>query len=125
MLSRELLAVAIGGALGTLARVGASQATDHLVWGSLIATLAVNLLGAFGLAFVHSRGLDEFPAWVAPGVTIGFFGSYTTLSAISLITLSLPVVPALGYLLLTLISGWGAVWLGLRWGLASNSTRAS
>ena len=125
MLFRELLAVAIGGALGTLARVGAIYATDHLVWGSLIATLAVNLLGAFGLAFVHSRGLDEFPAWVAPGVTIGFFGSYTTFSAISLITLTLPVLPALGYLLLTLLSGWGAVWLGLRWGLASNSARAS
>ncbi len=46
-------------------------------WGEL-ATLVVNALGAFGLAFVASRGLPESAPWVYQGITVGFLGSYTT-----------------------------------------------
>ncbi len=65
----------------------------------------VNALGAFGLAFVASRGLPEFAPWVYQGVTVGFLGSYTTFSAIALITTSEWGVIGIGYLVLTLVIG--------------------
>ncbi len=111
---REGLAVAIGGAVGTLARVGALEATEHLHWGELLATFVVNALGAFGLAFVASRGLPEFAPWVYQGVTVGFLGSYTTFSAIALITTSEWGVIGIGYLVLTLVMGVVMVLAG-RW----------
>lgn len=111
---REGLAVAIGGAVGTLARLGALEATEHLPWGELLATFVVNALGAFGLAFVASRGLPEFAPWVYQGVTVGFLGSYTTFSAIALITTSKGGVIGIGYLVLTLVMGVVMVLAG-RW----------
>lgn len=111
---REGLAVAIGGAVGTLARVGALEATGHLPWGELLATLVVNALGAFGLAFVASRGLPEFAPWMYQGVTVGFLGSYTTFSAIALITTSEGGVIGIGYPTLTLAIGVVMVLAG-RW----------
>ena len=111
---REGLAVAIGGAVGTLARVGALEASEHLPWGELVATLVVNALGAFGVAFVASRGLPEFAPWMYQGVTVGFLGSYTTFSAIALITTSQWGVIGIFYLVLTLVVGVVMVLAG-RW----------
>ena len=94
--------------------MGALEATGHLPWGELLATFAVNALGAFGLAFVASRGLPEFAPWVYQGVTVGFLGSYTTFSAIALITTSVWGVIGIGYLVLTLVMGVVLVLAG-RW----------
>jgi fluoride exporter len=110
--TRELLAVALGGALGTLARVGALEATGHLASGALLATFIANSVGAFGLAFVVSRGLPEAPSWLLPGVTIGFFGSYTTFSGIALIAIIQTIDIALMYLGATLLTAVVAVLLG-------------
>lgn len=112
MLFRELVAIAVGGALGTLTRVGALEATEHLPHGELIATLAANSLGALGLAFVIARGLPEFPAWIRQGITVGFFGSYTTFSAIALITVTESMAVGIGYLGITLVVGILAVLAG-------------
>ncbi len=109
---REITAVALGGALGTLARVGALEATEGLSQGGLIATLAANTLGALGLALVLARGLPEFPPWVRSGITIGFFGSYTTFSAVSLIAVTETMAVSLGYLAITLGAGAGGVLVG-------------
>lgn len=116
---REALAVAIGGAVGTLARVGALEASEHLLWGEILATLVVNALGAFGLAFVVSRGLPEFAPWMYQGITVGFLGSYTTFSAIALITTSEWGAIGIGYLVLTLVVGVLMVVLGRLLGRAS------
>jgi CrcB protein len=114
---REITAVALGGALGTLARVGALEATEGLSQGGLIATLAANTLGALGLALVLPRGLPEFPPWVRSGITIGFFGSYTTFSAVSLIAVTETMAVSLGYLAITLGAGAGGVLVGRAIGL--------
>lgn len=114
---REITAVALGGALGTLARVGALEATEGLSQGGLIATLAANTLGALGLALVLARGLPEFPPWVRSGITIGFFGSYTTFSAVSLIAVTETMAVSLGYLAITLGAGAGGVLVGRAIGL--------
>jgi fluoride exporter len=109
---REIVAVAFGGAVGTLTRVGALEATEHLPQGELIATLAANTLGALGLAFVLARGLPEFPSWLRPGITVGFFGSYTTFSAVALIAVTDTVALGLGYLAVTLVAGVIGVLIG-------------
>lgn len=107
-----MTAVAFGGAVGTLTRVGALEAAEHLPQGELIATLAANTLGALGLAFVLSRGLPEFPSWLRPGITVGFFGSYTTFSAVALIAVTKMMGVGLGYLAATLVAGFFGVLAG-------------
>jgi Integral membrane protein possibly involved in chromosome condensation len=107
-----MTAVAFGGAVGTLTRVGALEAAEHLPQGELIATLAANTLGALGLAFVLSRGLPEFPSWLRPGITVGFFGSYTTFSAVALIAVTEMMGVGLGYLAATLVAGLFGVLAG-------------
>lgn len=107
-----MTAVAFGGAVGTLTRVGALEAAENLPQGELIATLAANTLGALGLAFVLSRGLPEFPSWLRPGITVGFFGSYTTFSAVALIAVTEMMGVGLGYLAATLVAGLFGVLAG-------------
>jgi CrcB protein len=125
VLFREVVAIALGGAIGTLARVGALEATEHLPQGELIATLVANTLGALGLAFVLARGLPEFPHWVRQGVTVGFFGSYTTFSAIALITVTETMAVGIGYLGLTLLAGILAVLAGRALGSLARGAAAS
>ena len=121
----EMVAVAFGGAVGTLTRVGALEATEHLPQGELIATLAANTLGALGLAFVLARGLPEFPSWLRPGITVGFFGSYTTFSAVALITVTDTIALGLGCLAITLVAGVAGVLIGRTLGvLAGKGARS-
>ena len=122
---REMVAVALGGGLGTLARVGALEATEHLPQGEMIATLAANTLGALGLAFVIARGLPEFSPWLRSGITVGFLGSYTTFSAIALMTVTETMAWGLGYLGVTLIAGILAVLVGRALGAVARRGTAS
>ena len=78
----------------------------------MIATLVANTLGALGLAFVLSRGLPEFPSWLRPSITVGFFGSYTTFSGVALIAVTETMALGLGYLAVTLVSGIVGVLIG-------------
>jgi len=78
----RIIAVALGGALGTLGRLGADQATEPLAFGNEIATLVVNLLGAFALGLASGHGLPALPRALREGLTTGLLGSYTTMSGI-------------------------------------------
>ncbi len=113
---REGLAVALGGALGTLARVGADEALVGITYGAHLATLTVNILGAFGLAFVVAHGVPRWGPALRAGISVGFFGSYTTFSAISLLVITSNTVEAIGYLALTFGLGIAAAFLGGKWG---------
>ena len=85
------VAVAVGGAAGSLARfymVVALRRIDHLFpWG----TLLVNVAGSFLIGAVWAWFLDrpDTPEWVRVGLMTGVLGGYTTLSSVSLETVLL------------------------------------
>ena len=80
----EVLSVALGGAIGTLARFGVGWCSQRLLGdGFPYGTLAVNVLGCFlmGLAGYFSLKTHAAPQFVVLAVTVGFLGGFTTFSA--------------------------------------------
>jgi CrcB protein len=110
-----ILAVALGGALGTLGRISADLAMVGLPGGHEWATLGVNLLGSFGLGLVTGHGLPGISSALREGITIGLLGSYTTMSGVAIIALTLPTL-GIAYVLVTVALGLTSGWLGYIWG---------
>lgn len=110
-----LALVALGGALGALARAGVVAVFgDQPWWG----TLAVNVVGCLviGYLLVVLRGSPRADTWMPFAVT-GVLGGFTTFSALALDTVVLidtePVMAAM-YVGATLVVGLLAVPLGTR-----------
>ncbi|MEM7294072.1 MAG: CrcB family protein, partial [Pseudomonadota bacterium] len=88
----EVLAVAIGGALGAVARYGVVNAAyaawgRDFPWGVLIAnTLGSFLLGLLAVLFVAKF---QIPVELRTAILVGVLGAFTTFSAFSLDTLYL------------------------------------
>ncbi len=119
--------LALGGALGTLARYGLSglvsvQFGETFPWG----TLAVNVLGSFIIGFVAVLTAPDGRVFAGPTtrqfIMTGFCGGFTTFSSFSLNTLNLIGDGEWGYaganmagsVVLCMISVWlGAVCAGL------------
>lgn len=90
-----LAAIAIGGALGALARHGVDLTVAKRVpvvpgafpWG----TLLINVAGSFvlGALFVLLVEPTTGPAWLRTALTVGFLSSFTTFSTFSLQTVML------------------------------------
>ncbi|HEY8369809.1 MAG TPA: fluoride efflux transporter CrcB [Thermodesulfobacteriota bacterium] len=121
------LLVALGGAIGSLLRVLASQAlAQRFGVGFPYGTFAVNVTGSFLIgvaAGVLAPRLSLAPgAWAL--LVPGFLGGYTTFSAFEMETLSLLRGGAPGRALLyvgaSVVIGLFACWTGLR--LASRLT---
>ncbi len=119
------LAVAVGGAIGSVARFWMTGAMATLTgprfpWG----TLAINILGSFVIGLVAGFTLTPARMGMHPDLRIflmtGICGGFTTFSAFSLQTLELiqtgDLVPAFGYILgsvaLCLLAVWGGWLLG-------------
>jgi len=82
---RDIALVAVGGALGCLARFAVSSAWPRT--GFPWHTLAVNLAGSFALGALFLDHGMEHPARLA--VAVGFLGGFTTLSTYSAETIDL------------------------------------
>ncbi len=85
---QQLLAVGLGGALGSMLRFSIA-----LLWrsGSPIGTLVVNLTGSFILGFLVASTLflgELKPHWKLM-ITVGFCGGFTTFSTFSVQTMEL------------------------------------
>lgn len=80
------LAIAVGGALGAVARFALSHQTyiwlgKEFAWG----TLAVNVIGSFFMGLLSILLINKFalsPEWKAL-IIVGFLGSFTTFSTFS------------------------------------------
>lgn len=112
-----LLVVAVGGALGSLARYAVAEAMPHGRSSLPVATLLVNVVGCLLLGLLV--GARRFARWLRPFLGTGVLGGFTTFSAFALETDRLldraPAV-ALLYVALSLLLGLGAASLGLRLG---------
>lgn len=120
-----VLAVGIGGALGTLARnlIGRTWATspEQFPW----ATLIMNVSGALVLAVVATLVAERWPPtrYLRPLVGIGICGAYTTWSMFMTETVLLvrdrhPALAAV-YLAASVLTGLAAtvcgIWIGRLW----------
>lgn len=112
----QVLLVALGGAVGSVARYGVGFAAARwfglgFPWG----TIAVNILGSLAIGVLAARvGPDHEDMRLLLGV--GLLGGFTTFSAFSLETVRLmehqPGLATL-YVAASLLLGVGACWLGL------------
>jgi CrcB protein len=117
---RILLAVFIGGALGTALRLGLDATIVHADDQFPLSTLLINIVGSFALAVLVARLWPVAPAWLRAGLGPGLVGGFTTFSAVmvSMVTLAAnsQILLALAYLAATLVLGFGAAALGFRIG---------
>jgi fluoride exporter len=113
---RALIAVFIGGAIGTGIRLSIDAAIPHSDSEFPLSTLLINIVGSFVLALLVTRLWPIAPGWLRSGLGPGLVGGFTTFSAVmvSMVTLAAnsEVVQALGYLGITLVLGFGAAALG-------------
>jgi CrcB protein len=124
-----VLAVLLGGILGTALRLGIDTAIPHADNEFPVSTLIINVVGSFVLAVLVSRVWDRASPWIRAGLGTGLLGSFTTFSAVAVSIVSLAVDDqlglALGYLAVSVILGLGAAWLGLRLGGPRRSIRGA
>ena len=119
----QLIAIALGGAVGSVARfLAANAAAEHFGTRFPYGTLMVNLIGSFliGLTYVLIVEKFKLSAEIRGLVMIGFLGAFTTFSTFSLELLDMLKSGALlgagFYLLVSVIIGVTNVWLGMQLG---------
>jgi CrcB protein len=115
--NRELAAVFVGGAVGTVARAASGLLSDgnpgHWPW----PTFAVNIVGAFLLGYFTTRLLERLPAssYQRPLLGTGFCGGLTTFSTMQVETVKMlehgDVVLATTYTVVSIGCGLLAVYL--------------
>lgn len=119
----DTVAVAIGGALGALARVSLTGGVDSSVTTEpplslLLTTLAINTVGALVLALLRRPQSLQPPGWLKVGLSVGFLGAFTTWSAVIAAAWILgsadSLLLGLGYGVTTVVLGLLAAWWGLR-----------
>jgi CrcB protein len=96
---RAVIAIALAGSLGALARYGlegfvSRRAKGAFPWG----TFVVNISGAFVLGLVFTLATEKWglAPWLRSAITIGFLGAYTTFSTLSFETYRLAADRAYG-----------------------------
>lgn len=113
-----VLVVALGGALGSMARYVAGVLLMPASGGFPVGTLVVNVLGAFLIGlFARLAITSESEQLLRLALTTGFCGGFTTFSTLSAETLTLVqegrTARAVLYIACSLVLGLGATALGL------------
>jgi fluoride exporter len=117
---QKYLLIALGGALGSIARywVGATiinRMGTRFPWGTVVINLTACVVIGFSVTFLTRRA-DLNPAWRYL-VPIGFVGAYSTFSTYEWETLSLmragTFALAAVYALGSLVLGLAATWCGM------------
>lgn len=116
----QVIAIAAGGALGSVMRYGLSIWVHSFVGrGFPYGTLAVNVLGCLAMGFLFVlliERMGESAVWRA-GLLIGVLGGFTTFSSFSIETFNLieqgALLKAAGNMAASLVLCIGATWLGV------------
>lgn len=122
-MAETYLWIALGGALGSMARFWFSAAMTTLTgpvfpWG----TLVINIVGSFAIgvlaSFARTGALPHIPQNVAAFAMVGICGGFTTFSSFSLQTLDLArggkIVHASAYVLSSAVLCLTFVWIGTK-----------
>lgn len=113
--------------MGSALRLGIDTGIPHSDDAFPLSTLIINTVGAFALALLVARVWPIAPSWLRAGLGAGLLGSFTTFSALAASLVSLTFegewMLALGYLVATLLLGFGAAALGLRLGRPRTPTQ--
>ncbi|MDO9590939.1 MAG: CrcB family protein [Microcella sp.] len=117
---RDLLAVFVGGLIGTTLRALVEVVLPHDSRAFALSTLLVNVSGAFVLGLLVSALWPRVPGWVRVGLGPGILGSFTTFSALAVSIVALAqngdVVGAVLSIALSIGFGMLAAWAGLMLG---------
>ncbi len=111
----ELLAIACGGALGALGRVGLAQSFPAGAGNWPWATFAVNMAGALMIGYVVTRLQERLPVSTLrrPLLGTGLCGALTTFSTVQIELLRMVdehrIGLAVGYLAASVVGGYLAV----------------
>ncbi|MBN20603.1 MAG: fluoride efflux transporter CrcB [Bdellovibrionaceae bacterium] len=120
MAVKTLFFIGTFGSLGAICRYGVSFILPASQFP--LTTLIINLIGAFGLGLALS--FFQSPSPFVIGITVGFFGSFTTFSTFSIDTLRLLQNglngPAIFYIGASVIGGLLLGLLGLKTGAFLN-----
>lgn len=119
---QSLLLVAIGGALGAVARYKLGSVVLHYTsaWQFPAGTFAVNVLGCLAAGILI--GLGEYYAFLTQEIRLlvftGFLGGFTTFSAFGVETVALLQRGELGvaalYVVLSVLCGLAALWSAIK-----------
>ena len=118
-----LLAVAGGGAIGSVVRYVIGVVLHRAGNGFPVSTLLINVVGSFLIGlFARLFEAPDHNQLLRVALTVGLCGGFTTFSSFSAETLALAgegrVAAAAGYVALSLAAGLGAAALGLAAGRA-------
>jgi CrcB protein len=114
-----VVAIAIGGALGALARYGVAEVISVAPHGFPWATFWTNISGAFVLALFLTFVVERLPPsrYLRPFFAVGFLGSYTTFSTLAVETVVLVkdghVALGIGYTVASIAAGFVAAYFGI------------
>jgi fluoride exporter len=117
---KQILLVGLGGATGSVLRYMVSSATAKYYAASFpLATFIVNVAGCFLAGLLFGMMSEETPAnqQLKFLLITGFCGGFTTFSAFALENVKLMssgnVMLPIAYTLVSIITGFLAVWIGL------------
>lgn len=117
------LAVAVGGAIGAVARYGVDRFIERRSFAVFPwSTFAINVSGCLLIGVVIAALVDrhQTPAWLRIGVVLGVLGGYTTFSTFAQETLDLleetRIALAVLYSTASVALGVAAVLIGMRVG---------
>jgi fluoride exporter len=115
----QAVAIATGGALGTLARYGVDRGISGPALGFPWATFAVNIAGSLILGYLVIAVIERWPPtrYVRPFAAIGFCGGFTTFSTLVVEVDQLGqhgrLLLASTYLITSVIAGLAAAMTGI------------